>query len=184
MSNKNLPAGLIDGNLELFAVGKKVKAIYKGEVISFGDLPEEIKEAFRTEIVKDKEALLSLSAMGHTTDKDMLLQYVFCNYGGFDNEADFKKGVGKKEYWDCGRRGKCNFEGKLCKNITINGKPLTPREIQVIKLIASGYLDKEISGLLFISISTVATHKDNIYKKTGTTTKVELAVLATKLNLI
>lgn len=51
-----------------------------------------------------------------------------------------------------------------------NGKTalrLTPRERQILKLIASGLTTKEIAAQLFISIPTVETHRANLLTKTG-----------------
>ena len=45
-------------------------------------------------------------------------------------------------------------------------------------------LDKEISEALDIAVNTVASHKEHIYEKTGTRTKVEIAVFASKHNLL
>lgn len=44
---------------------------------------------------------------------------------------------------------------------------LTPREEEVLKLIATGYLNKEIADRLNISLNTVLTHRKNIIAKTG-----------------
>ncbi|QHI35471.1 Oxygen regulatory protein NreC [Kordia antarctica] len=42
---------------------------------------------------------------------------------------------------------------------------LTPREIDVLKLIAQNKKTKEIAALLFISVNTVQSHKKNLYSK-------------------
>ncbi|NIR14138.1 MAG: helix-turn-helix transcriptional regulator, partial [Desulfobacterales bacterium] len=42
---------------------------------------------------------------------------------------------------------------------------LTPRERQILKLVAEGKTSEEIAGLLFISIRTVQNHRANIMKK-------------------
>jgi DNA-binding NarL/FixJ family response regulator len=50
------------------------------------------------------------------------------------------------------------------------GKPdieLTPREREILKLIAEGMTTKEIAARLFISIPTVETHRANLMSKTG-----------------
>jgi DNA-binding CsgD family transcriptional regulator len=44
---------------------------------------------------------------------------------------------------------------------------LTPREEEVLKLIATGCLNKEIADRLNISLNTVLTHRKNIIAKTG-----------------
>lgn len=42
---------------------------------------------------------------------------------------------------------------------------LTDREIEILKLIAEGYSNKEIGDQLFISHRTVDTHRTNLMKK-------------------
>ncbi len=42
---------------------------------------------------------------------------------------------------------------------------LTPRELEVLRLLARGYLYKEIAAELFISIKTVETHASNVLRK-------------------
>lgn len=44
---------------------------------------------------------------------------------------------------------------------------LTPREREVLKMIAQGMTTKEIAAKLFISIPTVETHRANLMTKTG-----------------
>lgn len=46
-------------------------------------------------------------------------------------------------------------------------KSLTPREIQVLRLVVSGAINKEIAQRLSISFNTVLTHRKNISAKTG-----------------
>lgn len=47
----------------------------------------------------------------------------------------------------------------------IPSDPLTPREREVIKLVAEGKTNKEIAHLLFVSVRTVEKHRANIMKK-------------------
>lgn len=51
---------------------------------------------------------------------------------------------------------------------------LTSREIEIVQLIRAGHKYKEIAETLFISERTVTTHVQNIYQKTGVSSKVEL----------
>jgi DNA-binding NarL/FixJ family response regulator len=61
---------------------------------------------------------------------------------------------------------------------------LTPRELQVLKLIAEARSSKEIAKELFISIKTVERHRANILDKLGMTDRVELTRYAIRRGLI
>jgi two-component system response regulator NreC len=50
---------------------------------------------------------------------------------------------------------------------------LTAREIEVMKLIAEGYTNKEVAEKLVISVKTVETHKAHIAEKLGIKSRVE-----------
>lgn len=66
----------------------------------------------------------------------------------------------------------------------ITNKPLSNRQIEILRLIGKGLLDKEIASELTISIHTVRGHKDRISEKYGIERKRQLAALAVKLQLI
>lgn len=61
---------------------------------------------------------------------------------------------------------------------------LTNREMEVLELIAQGYTNNEISGMLFISPHTVKSHMIHIFNKLGVNDRTQAAVLATQENLI
>lgn len=62
--------------------------------------------------------------------------------------------------------------------------PLTPRELEVVKLIAEGYTSKEISETLVISEKTVERHRANILEKLGMRDRTELTRYAIRRGLI
>ena len=64
------------------------------------------------------------------------------------------------------------------------GRLLTDREREIVKLIAKEYSNKDIAEELFISERTVETHRKNIFKKTGTTSLVGLIKFAYANNLV
>jgi DNA-binding NarL/FixJ family response regulator len=64
------------------------------------------------------------------------------------------------------------------------GRLLTDREREIVKLIAKEYNNKEIAEELFISERTVETHRKNIFRKTGTSSLVGLIKFAYANNLI
>ena len=61
---------------------------------------------------------------------------------------------------------------------------LTPRELEVLKLIAEAYSSKEIATELFISVKTVERHRQNILGKLGMSDRVELTRYAIRRGLI
>ena len=61
---------------------------------------------------------------------------------------------------------------------------LSKREVEILKLIAEGMGNKEISEKLFISIRTVESHKNHIMQKLGCRSVVEMVRYAIKNGLI
>jgi DNA-binding NarL/FixJ family response regulator len=61
---------------------------------------------------------------------------------------------------------------------------LTPRELQVLKLIAEAHTSKEIAQELVISVKTVDRHRQNILDKLGMSDRVELTRYAIRRGLI
>ncbi|MBS1878492.1 MAG: response regulator transcription factor [Actinobacteria bacterium] len=62
--------------------------------------------------------------------------------------------------------------------------PLTPRELEVTKLIAEGLTSDEIAEVLVIAKNTVNRHRDNILEKLGMRNRVELTRYAIKRGLV
>ena len=62
--------------------------------------------------------------------------------------------------------------------------PLTAREIEILKLFAEGFINKEISDQLDISIRTVETHKNHIMKKLELKSTVELIKYAIRNKIV
>jgi two-component system, NarL family, response regulator NreC len=61
---------------------------------------------------------------------------------------------------------------------------LTPREAQVLALIAQGHTNPEVAELLVVSVRTVETHRAAIQRKVGTTNRAELVRFAREHGLI
>ncbi len=56
--------------------------------------------------------------------------------------------------------------------------PLTPRELDIVRLVGKGLGNKEIAQELGVSVTTVRTHLNRVYDKLGPGSRVELALYA------
>ena len=61
---------------------------------------------------------------------------------------------------------------------------LSERELEVLTLLASGRPNKEVARDLFVSVGTVKTHTNNIYRKLGVRNRAEALARARSLKLI
>jgi DNA-binding NarL/FixJ family response regulator len=62
--------------------------------------------------------------------------------------------------------------------------PLTPRELQVLKLVAEAHTNDQIASVLGISRKTVERHRENLMGKLGMRDRVELTRYAIRRGLI
>jgi FixJ family two-component response regulator len=60
---------------------------------------------------------------------------------------------------------------------------LTPREQEIMKLVTSGMMNKQIAGEIGVSEVTVKFHRGNVMRKMGTTSLAELVRMADALGL-
>jgi len=61
---------------------------------------------------------------------------------------------------------------------------LTEREVEVLKLVAMGYTNAEISQQLYLSVRTVESHRAHIQQKAGRSTRAELVAYAREHGLL
>ncbi|MER6943705.1 AAA family ATPase [Nonomuraea sp. NPDC000554] len=61
---------------------------------------------------------------------------------------------------------------------------LTPRELEVLRLVTLGRTNRDIASELFISVKTVSVHVSNILAKLGVTSRGEAAAAAHRLSLL
>jgi DNA-binding NarL/FixJ family response regulator len=78
-----------------------------------------------------------------------------------------------RDYLERARRGEATPED-----------PLTPREQEVVKLIAEGHTSEEIAQILVISKKTVERHRANILEKLGMRNRVDLTRYAIRRGLV
>jgi DNA-binding NarL/FixJ family response regulator len=69
-----------------------------------------------------------------------------------------------------------------------NGKEeaskLTPREMEVLRLMANGSRNEEIAESLFVTVQTVKNHIRNIFRKLEVETRVEAVLYAINQGLV
>ena len=63
-------------------------------------------------------------------------------------------------------------------------EPLTPRETEVLRLIAHGYTNGQAAEMLSISLRTVEYHRSNLIAKLNLRSRVELMRYAEQKGLI
>lgn len=118
----------------------------------------------------------------------------------FDNGAKgyITKSASKEELLEAikivaeGGKYICNATTKLLLKDAMNEEisemslkdKLTPREIDVLKLVAEGLTANEIAEVLFISVKTVETHKSNMMEKFETNKLIKLVKIAFENNII
>jgi two-component system, NarL family, response regulator NreC len=66
----------------------------------------------------------------------------------------------------------------------LTGSALTPREVEVLRLIALGHTSVEIARKLHLSPRTVETHRAHIHKKLGLATRAQLVGYALRRGLL
>jgi DNA-binding NarL/FixJ family response regulator len=63
-------------------------------------------------------------------------------------------------------------------------KQLSNREREVFQLIAEGHSTRQIADMLYVSISTIKSHRAKIMEKLGIETPVKLVHFAIQLGLV
>ena len=63
-------------------------------------------------------------------------------------------------------------------------EPLTPRELDIIRLICKGYSNTEIASELVVTINTIKKHTSNIYGKLGVRSRTQAIARTQELHLL
>jgi DNA-binding NarL/FixJ family response regulator len=70
------------------------------------------------------------------------------------------------------------FLGREGKRVGKAGATISDREAEVLRLIASGYSNKEIAARLDLSVKTVEAHKSNAMRKLGLSGRIDIVKYA------
>jgi LuxR family maltose regulon positive regulatory protein len=63
-------------------------------------------------------------------------------------------------------------------------EPLSDRELEVLRLMAEGYSNREIAEKLIFTVATAKKHAENIYSKLGVHSRTQALARARELNLL
>jgi len=169
-----IPAGLTDSNLEFFAHGRELFSLQSGNRYQFPDMPAEHLIFLQQTLDEDTVAQETLATV---PEDEKLRIYGICRFGGCNSIPDSTDGecTDQSEYFDCGIRGRCEYEGKRCKEVVTYQGVITLRQLQIMILVSRGLLNKEIADQLNISEHTVANHMANIFVKIGGRNRVDIS---------
>jgi DNA-binding NarL/FixJ family response regulator len=67
--------------------------------------------------------------------------------------------------------------------VTRTGQTLTPRQVEILRLVMAGYDNRSISEHLFLSEWTVKSHLTKIYRKLDVASRTQAIALARPLGL-
>jgi DNA-binding NarL/FixJ family response regulator len=76
------------------------------------------------------------------------------------------------------------FRSALDRETAVREAALTPREIELVRMVAEGLRNKAIATRLSISEGTVKVHLHNIYEKLGVDGRLELTLVAQQKGLL
>lgn len=187
---EKLPAGILpeDRDIEIFGSKEKFGKCFfisEGKTKSFWELPLNILDDLREELLTDRKALEGLRLMGITDEKQMLETYNYCNRGRLDGVPDIHNGKKTKEYVDCGRRFRCPGECKVCSPIRINGNKITFRELQCWRLIGNSLSYRQIMiEMGFRRETAVNSLMERLRIKLDAKDKTDLALKAKEIGIV
>jgi len=63
-------------------------------------------------------------------------------------------------------------------------EPPSGRELEILRLVAAGKSNRQIASELFVSVGTVKTHLNNLYRKLDARSRTQAVARGRELNLI
>jgi DNA-binding NarL/FixJ family response regulator len=91
-----------------------------------------------------------------------------------------RKAAAGEQYLDSALAARitADFLAREGRRFTGSGAALSERESEVLRLIASGYSNKEIAARLALSVKTIEAHKANAMRKLGLTGRIDIVKYA------
>jgi two-component system response regulator NreC len=123
--------------------------------------------------------MIRAGARGHLTsdtNRDEMVEAIYTLRNGYDFYAKTITNLILRKY--------LNETDEASEARHEHEKTLSTRELEVLKLFARSYTNKEIADRLFISVRTVESHKNNIMRKINLKTTVDMVKFAIKNNMV
>ena len=184
MRTNTAPEFLIPGinAIEFFVINDELFYITNGiqkKVNSYSDIPKNVSEKIEEILIKNNQMFEGLILLAGNNIDNIIFQFIKCRLSGNDHYSDIINGELTEEFIECSKRGSCIAEKSVCR---FHG--LTPKEIEVIKLIAAGFADKQIADQLGMSEQTIPVHRKHIHYKLKTESKPQITAFALKHNIV
>jgi DNA-binding CsgD family transcriptional regulator len=178
-----IPAGLRAGQHEFYWDGPQGLVISAGVQRPVEEMPAILKPVIDRAITK--QARQSMVLMGILGADEQRIQFLKCNCSNSDYTPDIDEAtmVLRREYVTCSMRGHCQFEGKLCSGIEVDGRKITMAQLRIVALIRKGLYDKEICDQLHIAPQTLRTHKQTIQTLLNADRKTGIALKAVEYGI-
>jgi two-component system, NarL family, nitrate/nitrite response regulator NarL len=141
-------------------------------------------------LVRQNYPNIKILALSMNTEGETIREMVAAGASGYVLKTTSKQdlitalktvGEGKKYF---AQEALQNLLDATTKSQNSEEEELTPRELEIIKLIYEDLSNKMIADKLFISERTVETHRRNIYRKTNTQTVVGLLKIARERKIV
>jgi two-component system, NarL family, nitrate/nitrite response regulator NarL len=141
-------------------------------------------------LVRQNYPNIKILALSMNTEGETIREMVAAGASGYVLKTTSKQdlitalktvGEGKKYF---AQEALQSFLDATTKSQNTEEEELTPRELEIIKLIYEDLSNKMIADKLFISERTVETHRRNIYRKTNTQTVVGLLKMARERKIV
>lgn len=181
----NIPAGMLqnDAATEIFSdrATKKLYAVSKGITVPFNEIDNSKKAMIFEKLLSDEVAMNDLK---HLSQSEAIERYAYCMYGSLNSIPDFTENgeLSDSDNFICSNNCSCIYW--KTKIIRVNGKKLTPHKIQILNLLCSDFCDKQIADKLYITQSTLNTHKSQLFEFFEVLSKPGLIIKAIELKII
>jgi len=178
-----IPAGISTGEIEFFRDRTELFAMCSGIKVGILHLPADLTGI--VDAAMETKHHECLDKMGIDCKVERRIQFLKCNCSSYDFTPDIVDGqlTLQREYVSCEFRGQCQYEGKFCGPIEIDGKKVTMAELRVTSKIRAEKSDKEICDELNIHPQTLRVQKASIQIKLNADRKVGIAMKAVQYGI-